>query len=271
MSAPPARRLPEARPRVGRRHPPATAGRCPRPTAVILAGGLGRRLRSVVPDRQKALAPVAGRPFLALLLERLGAAGMRDVILAVGHRAAGVRAFCGDGRRFGVEVRYSEERAPLGTAGAMALAAPLARTDPFLVLNGDTLAELDWDDLLRHHATRGASLTMALAAVPDRGRFGTVEVDPNGRVTGFAEKAMAGAGWVNAGVYVVARTVLERCPALARRSGARPASLERDVLPSLVGRGLHGFRAPGLRFLDIGTPAALARADRVLALEGGHG
>jgi mannose-1-phosphate guanylyltransferase len=224
------------------------------PTAVVLAGGMGTRLRRLVPDLPKVLVEVEGRPFLAHLLDELRAAGFRDLVLAVGHRAADIRRRIGDGASFGLRVRYVEELELLGTAGAVANAAGAIRTDPFVVLNGDTLVRLDWRGLLDFHADRAAALTVALARVDRRGRYGAVEADSRGRVIAFREKTGRGPGWVNAGVYVIRRAVVDQVPAGEVRS------LERELLPAWIGRGLWAYRDSRTCFIDIGTPAALRAA-----------
>ena len=230
-------------------------------TAVLLAGGLGTRLRSVVADRPKVLAPVAGRPFLAWLLEQVSAAGIRRAVLCTGHLAEQVEAAFGD--RWGdVQLVYSEETEPLGTGGALRHALPHLGAGPCFVLNGDSCCATPLAPLWQHHALRGARATLLATLVPDAARFGRLEADATGHVTGFHEKDGRHApAWINAGVAVVARGVVERIPP------ARPASLEHEVWPALIGQGLIVLRrvAP---FVDIGTPEDFAIAARVLAPAG---
>ena len=229
-------------------------------TAVILAGGLGTRLRPVVADRPKVLAEVHGRPFLAFLLDQLAAAGIRDVVLCIGYRGEQVRAAFGEA--YGaLRLRYSQESRLLGTAGALRLALPLLHSDPVLVMNGDSFCEADLASFTRWHRRRGAAATLLLARVPDTGRYGRVELDAEGRVLRFEEKGSPGGpGWVNAGVYLLSRRLLSTIPA------GRPVSLEREVFPAWIGRGLYGHRSTG-RFLDIGTPEAYATAEAFFAPE----
>ncbi len=222
----------------------------------------------MVAGRPKVLAPVLGRPFLAHLLEALAAQGVREVVVSTGHLGEQVEAFVAGERWGGLRVRCVREEAPLGTAGALRFAAAAAGVEgPFVAMNGDTwlggpLAEL----AAFHRARSGAVVSLALARVPSTDRYGRVELDPaTGAVRGFVEKAPGqGPGWINAGVYLLAPG------ALAGIAPGAPASLERDVLPPLVGAGLYGCPLPGAPFLDIGTPEDYARADRVLAgLEAG--
>jgi len=231
------------------------------PPAIVLAGGLGTRLRSVVADRPKVLAPVAGEPFLVHLLRQLERSGVRDVVLATGYGGEQVEAFLASAMLGEMRVRCVREDEPLGTGGALAFAAREAGiASPFLALNGDTFFGGD----LRALAQSTALVTLALARVDDARRFGRVALadgeDPV-RITGFEEKgATTGPAWINAGVYHIAPDVL---------AGIEPntfVSFERDVMPELVARGtLAGVRFPEAPFLDIGTPEDYNRAADVLA------
>ncbi len=228
--------------------------------ALILAGGLGTRLASVVADRAKPVADVAGRPFLALLLAHLErCAGVRRAILCVGHKAHTVEAALGD--RFGrLALAYSHEDEPLGTGGALRLA--LRRFEPrspVLALNGDTMFTLDPARLVAFHRDHRPAATMALARVVDAARFGTVRLRGT-RIEGFQEKGRPGPGWINAGTYVLGRTAVA-----ALAAGPAAFSLERDVLPAwCAAGGLAGLRSRA-RFLDIGVPEDYARAAALFA------
>ena len=222
-------------------------------TAVILAGGKGTRLSPRVSDRPKALAEIHGRPFLAWLLDRLHAAGIVQAVVCTGHLAEQIEAAFGPDYR-GLRLAYSREAAPLGTGGALRLALPLLRTDPVLAFNGDSFADVDLAELVAWHATRGAAATLSLARVYDASRYGRVALDDAGRVVKFAEKsAEAESGWINAGVYALSRRLLDSIPP------SREVSLEKEVFPTWVGRGLWGRQSPG-RFIDIGTPESYAAA-----------
>lgn len=226
--------------------------------ALVLAGGLGTRLRPRFGDLPKPLAPVGGRPFLARQLEALAAHGVREAVILAGHGADALRAELGE-RSAGVALEWSVEDEPLGTAGALRLAAPFV-DGPVWVLNGDTLAEGDPWALERDRWERGALGAVALYEVPDASARGRVEVDAGGRITRFVEKdpAWRGPAWVNGGVYAFQ-------PALWRELPEGAGSLERDVLPRLAARGaLHGRRCAG-RFWDIGTPEDWERAEREMA------
>jgi NDP-sugar pyrophosphorylase family protein len=227
-------------------------------SAVVLAGGLGTRLRATVSDRPKALAEVRGRPFLSYLLDRLCAAGVGEIVISIGYRGADVRAAFGTAYG-GRPLRYAEESSPLGTAGALRALRPDLDTDPVLVLNGDSCCDVDLAELWRWHATRGANATLCLVHVPDTRRFGRVAVNEHGGIEGFVEKGdVREAGWINAGVYVLSQSVLSVIPP------GRPVSLEREILPAWIGRGLYGMRVAG-RFIDIGTAEAYRAAQALEA------
>lgn len=223
-------------------------------TGAILAGGFGTRLRSVVADRPKVLAPVHGRPYLTYLLDQLAGAGVREVVLLTGYQAEVVQATLGTSYA-GMRLAYSPEPSPLGTAGALRLARPLLLSPAVLLLNGDSYCDVALADFWDFHRRRGAAFSLVLHRVADTGRFGQVHVE-GGRVARFEEKhAAGGAGWINGGVYLMNRPLLDEVPA------GRPVSLERELFPAWAARGcLHGFCCDG-RFLDIGTPESYAAAE----------
>lgn len=226
--------------------------------AAILAGGLGTRVAGVLGDLPKVLAPVGDRVFLDHLLDRLAAQGIRRVVLCLGHGAAAVEAHLRRHPRGDLEISCSVEAEPLGTAGAIAHARALLTSDPVLVLNGDTLIELDLAAFLRAYRAGGGGIAIVCALMPGD-RYGRVEIDAAGRVARFREKAQGdGApGWTSAGVYLLDRATLAAIAALGR------GSLERDLLERCPPGSIHAFRATG-GFIDIGTPQTVAAARRGL-------
>jgi NDP-sugar pyrophosphorylase family protein len=227
------------------------------PDAVVLCGGRGTRLQSVLDDRPKSMASVGDRPFLEWLLLKVAKEGVRRVILATGYRGEQIREHFGAGR-FGLEITYSAEELPLGTGGALHRAAALSSTSPLLALNGDSYCRFDLARMMALHSARAAEATIWLAPVAARDRFGSVVVDGHGRVTAFGEKLQGGSGLANAGVYLLQPRVVAVI--------AEPSSLERDVLPGLVGQGLWAI--PGTSpLVDIGTPESLLESERALAPE----
>jgi NDP-sugar pyrophosphorylase family protein len=223
-----------------------------RPTALVLVGGLGTRLRAVLADRPKPLAEVAGRPFVCRILDQLAAAGFREAVLCTGHLGDRVEAALGS-THGSLRLRYSHEDSPLGTGGALRNAEPLVAGEAVLAMNGDSYFGLPLDAYLEWHAGLGLCASLAVRRVEDASPYGLVELDAAGRVTGFREKvAGAGPGWINTGIYLFSRAALRDIPA------GRPVSLEREVLPGWIGT-LGAFRSEG-PFLDIGTPETLAKA-----------
>lgn len=224
--------------------------------AIILAGGLGTRLRTALPGKQKVTAEVSGHPFVFRLIDRLAAAGVRRAVLAVGYKAASVRRSFERLRRPELKVDFSEEEQPLGTGGGARLACERTTSDPVLVMNGDSFAEIDLELLLTLHRERRAAATLAIVRLAEPGRYGLVEADSEGEVLGFIEKpeSKPHEGWISAGIYLLSRS------ALALLSVGQPASLERDLFPRLVGHGLFAARFDA-RFIDIGVPESLGQAE----------
>ena len=226
-------------------------------TAIILAGGLGTRLRSVVSDRPKVLAEVGGRPFVVRLLEQLTTAPVKNIVLCTGHLGEQVEATLGTQYQ-SIPLTYSREESPLGTAGAIRRALPHVQSDPVLVLNGDSYCECDLAALIEFHRTHAARDTLCLRAVEDTSRYGRVGLDSQDRILAFDEKGVSGRGWINAGIYLLARSTIENIPS------GRAVSIERETFPRLLGQGLFGFRTRGTRFIDIGTPDSYAAAAGIL-------
>jgi len=229
-------------------------------TTAILAGGLGTRLRSAVSNRPKVLAEVRGRPFLAYLLDQLTTAGLRNVILCTGYLGEEIQAVFGNS--YGsLSLSYSQEGHPLGTGGALRLAMPLFNSYPILVMNGDSFCQVNLSSFYHYHHEHSAVATLVLTEVSDGSRYGRVHVDANGLVVKFDEKdEKKGPGRINAGVYLMNHQMVLSIPADC------PVSLEREVFPSWIGRGLYGYSCGG-RFLDIGTPEEYEIAERFFTPE----
>lgn len=227
--------------------------------AIVLAGGLGTRLRGAVDNVPKPLAPVAGRPFLAWLLDELATQGLRRVVLATGYRGDQIEAALGREWQ-GMSLEYSREPEPLGTGGAIALAMQRIAGDACFALNGDTWVELDYTAFDRQAA--GVPLGVALAHVPDVARYGAVFVEGN-RVTGFSEKGMSGPGFINAGVYRLSRSLLHDFPV------GVAFSFERDVLVPVAAQEIVAGYAETEGFIDIGVPEEYRRAQARFAVREG--
>jgi len=223
--------------------------------ALILVGGRGTRLRFVLPDSQKVVAPVAGKPFLFRLLDQLVNAQVKQVVLCTGYQAEQVEALVGD-RYQSLHVVYSSEPAPLGTAGALRQALSLVDSHTVLALNGDSFCEVDLAAMWESHKRRRANATLAVIEIPETRASGRVTFDEDAVITSFVEKSSApSAGWINAGIYLLERQVLESIPT------GRAVSIEREIFPAWIGRGLYAYRTAG-KFLDIGTPEAYTSAQQ---------
>lgn len=225
--------------------------------AIVLVGGEGTRLRPLTSDVPKPAVTLVDRPFLAYAIEWLAAHGVTEVVLACGFLPDVLKDALGGHEHAGVTITYAVEPEPLGTAGAIRFAAEALgdRLDErFLALNGDVLADLDLSALARAHEERGATATIALHPVADSSAYGLVRCDEEGRVLEFLEKTgEAVPGEINAGAYVLERSVLDLVPA------GRSVSIEREVFPRLVGEGLQGLLLEGY-WMDIGTPERYLQA-----------
>jgi len=226
--------------------------------AVLLVGGLGTRLRSVLPSTPKPMAKVGKRPFLQLLIHQLRSQGIRRLVLSTGYLADEIANDFGDGSSFGVSIEYSKEDSPLGTAGAIKHAAPfLHGLDHFFVANGDSFMQADFRQLLEVHCQAGVLLTLAVTRVRNQGRYGTVSTLENGLVSAFLEKTVnQELGLINTGIYVFDHQLLSMIP-------DGPSSLEKDVFPALLPRGVRAVEQSGL-FIDIGIPEDYARAQEMV-------
>lgn len=223
---------------------------------IILAGGKGTRLQSVVSEVPKPLAPVAGRPFLDYQFDLLQAApSLGRVVLAIGHLAERVIAHYSGDRKPGFDLAFAVETELLGTAGAVRNALPLTSSAQVLVLNGDSIFHWDVEALRARHQKSGAQATISLLEVEDVSRYGAVAVE-DGFVTSFQEKSeIARPGTINAGVYLFERVVLEGIAA------NQVVSMERDILPGLAARRALAALAFKSDFIDIGLPETYKLAE----------
>jgi len=223
---------------------------------IILCGGFGTRLQSIVQDRPKPMADIHGRPFLSLIVEHFLRHGARRFILCTGHRGDMIEAWFRT-RRSGDDMLFTRDPTPLGTGGALAQAMSAVTSHQFLVVNGDSLCEIDPERLLRFHAVKRAAATMTITCRENRHDTGAVVLGEGDRVLSMVEKpSMRSAGYDNAGIYVFDRAIESLFPAKS------PWSLERDLLPPLVTQGLYGFVTASPLY-DIGTPERLAHFRQV--------
>lgn len=226
---------------------------------LVLAGGAGTRLASVLPDLPKIMAPVAGRPFLDHLLNWLIGQGTRRVVLSLGCRSGAVLEFLQTQSYLPLSIHTAVEPGPLGTAGAIGFAASYLGSDPVMVMNGDTLIDADLQAFLSLHQESGAEASVLCGWTGDATRYGRIEFGAQGRIRRFEEKnPVASPGWVNAGAYLFSRRTLASIAKLER------GSLERDFLERLPSGSIYACRID-VDFLDIGMPESLARCAHFLA------
>jgi NDP-sugar pyrophosphorylase family protein len=218
---------------------------------LILVGGLGTRLRPVISDIPKPMAPISGKPFLEYLIQWIAGSGLRRLVLCTGYRAEVITKYFGRGEQWGVDITYSLESEPLGTWGAVRQAMNNLAAEHFVVLNGDSFLQIELKTLVDFHLSKQALATLALIEVGEVSRFGSVRAASDDRITEFREKGGAGPALINGGVYCLSRRLLMVADEAAH-------SLERDVFPALIGRGLYGMRVQG-EFFDIGVPEEYSR------------
>lgn len=223
-------------------------------TVAILAGGLGKRLRSAVFDRPKVLAEVGKVPFLQKLLDQVNAAGFKNVVLCTGYLGNQIKGEFGNCYK-NLTLLYSQEQLPLGTGGALRLALPLIKSEQVLVMNGDSYCDVNFKEFLRFHLKKKANATLAVINVPEAGRFGSVSLGPDDKILGFKEKKKVGGfSWINAGIYLLKRSLIAEIPE------GNYISLEKEIFPKLVEENFYGYRSK-CKFLDIGTPSSYAEAE----------
>ncbi len=234
--------------------------------AVVLVGGEGTRLRPLTLSVPKQMLPVGGRPMIERVLEWLSSHGITEAVLSLGYRPDAFIEAYPSGESCGVALSYAVESSPLDTAGAIRFAAFEAGLDEaFVVVNGDVLTDLDLTGLVAFHRDRRAEATIALTPVADPSSFGVVPTDEAGKVEAFIEKPPAGeapTNLINAGTYVLERSVIDRVP-----SGRR-VSIERETFPELAAEGRLFALGSDAAWLDAGTPAAYLRANLAYAETG---
>jgi len=225
-----------------------------RVTAVILAGGMGTRLRKVVSDRPKVMAEINYKPFITYLLDQLTDTGIERIVISTGYMADIVEDTIG-ARYNGIHVDYSREETPLGTAGALKLTKKIVDAEYCLVMNGDSYTEFDPISLFRSHTKKNASIVLLVKMVLGTSRFGTIQMNEQNEIIRFMEKGeTTDRGLINAGIYMMSASALKKIPRKI------PCSLEYDFFPTMIGKGIYGYETLG-RFIDIGIPESYAKAE----------
>ncbi|HJO74121.1 MAG TPA: sugar phosphate nucleotidyltransferase [Rhodospirillales bacterium] len=226
---------------------------------VILAGGLGTRIKNALGDTPKLLAPIDGTPFLEFVINRLKLFGARRLVLGLGHLAGAVVEYLEAHPPQEIAVVTMIESEPMGTAGAIRHVAGRIESDPVLIMNGDSFIDADLCGFLAAHEQSGAEASLLCAEIEDTTRYGRLQLSPQGRIEAFLEKdpALSGPGVINAGVYLFSGAMLKTIEAMDG------PSLELDVFAALAPETLNAVPSTGT-FIDIGTPDDLARAENVL-------
>ncbi|MBF0354917.1 MAG: nucleotidyltransferase family protein [Alphaproteobacteria bacterium] len=227
--------------------------------AILLAGGLGARLASVLPGQPKCLAPVLGRPFLFHLFDQLYGQGVRRIVLSLGYRSDQIISALVDYRQTDLKIDHLVEAAPLGTGGGLRHVLGQTGHESLLVLNADSYIPFSLKDFSAFHRQGKWKTSLVSVFLKDAGRFGLLEIAPTGQVRSFKEKAAGSSGFINAGIYLIERELLAALPENV------PLSLERDILPTLTAPGQLGAMCVPGPFIDIGIPEDFARAESFLA------
>jgi NDP-sugar pyrophosphorylase family protein len=231
------------------------------PEAIILAGGRGTRLRGVLDNRPKPMAIINGKPFLEWILLLLRLQGIHRVVISTGHLGEMVESYFDADKDIGMEVAFVRDPFPLGTAGAIRNALGKIKANRIIVLNGDSYLHFNLPYFLKAHLAINASASIILVPVEDTSRYGSVEVNKDGKVISFLEKSQKKQpGLINAGIYLLERNVAEEIPE------GKKISLEKEIFPDLIGKNLYGVICDEL-FIDIGTPESFNKAGKILKSE----
>lgn len=224
-------------------------------TAIILAGGFGTRLKSVVADLPKPMAPVCGKPFLDFQFNYLNFFGLKEVIVSTGHLGEKIKSHYGDSFK-NLKLSYSHETTPLGTGGGIRLAMEKAEGKHILVLNGDSFFDVDLNKFFNQHASFHSDCSLALREVDNAARYGTIKLGDMGVVKAFREKTNEEApGTINGGVYIIKKEIF-----LNKTEANIPFSIEKDFYEQRINElNIFGFTHNGY-FIDIGIPEDYARA-----------
>jgi mannose-1-phosphate guanylyltransferase len=233
-------------------------------SAILLVGGRGTRLAPLTNDTPKPMLQVAGVPFTEHQITKAKSAGITEIVLATSFKAELFEPYFGNGKNFGISIKYAVEEVALGTGGAISnAAAMLEGSGPVAIFNGDVLSKHDLAGQFEFHQSNGADVTLYLTQVEDARAYGAVELDSTGRVSAFNEKMEnPPTNTINAGCYIFNREVIASIPF------GKVVSVERETFPQLLASGAKVFGFIDKSYwLDIGTPAALLKASRDLVFE----
>ena len=227
--------------------------------AIVLAGGLGSRLRSVISDLPKPMAPVHDRPFLSYILDFLKESGVKKVVLAVGYKAKTIQDYFQNDYK-GISISYSLEEEPLGTGGAILKALNQTQNPTVLIINGDTFFKISLQELYQFHSERNAHLTLAARQVENSDRYGSLVLGSGARITGFNEKSLSSNSPINGGIYLIDKKFLESLDLPEK------FSFEKDLLEKHFQTCEFYGKVEDAPFIDIGIPEDYAFAQSQLPL-----
>lgn len=226
--------------------------------AVIMAGGYGTRLRPLTNRIPKPMVPIIDKPLIGYLVEHLREQGIKDIILTLGYKPEVILDYLGDGKRYGVNIRYVIEREPLGTAGGVKNVSDMLE-DTFLVLSGDAFTNIEVDAMLDYHYVKGGLLTMAVKKMDDVKEYGVVKLNENNKVVDFVEKPLVSREkCVNTGIYILEPEVLDIIPNNEKYDFAR------DLFPRIIDN-MYGYEMQGY-WSDIGTLSSYYLTNNYVAL-----
>lgn len=224
---------------------------------LVLCGGEGKRLKSVIKDRPKPMADIDGKPFLDILIDYAAGYGFRRFILCAGYKGGFIKRYYRK-KRGSLEILISDEKTPLGTAGALKNAEAMTKSDLFMVMNGDSFCQLNLNEFIKFHNDKGADFSAVLTKTDSQDDYGVVALDESGRITGFNEKVKADkGGFLNAGTYLFNKEIFSFI------EPEKKQSLEHDIFPRLIGAKFYGY-VSNKGFTDIGTPDRYAKARKSL-------
>jgi D-glycero-alpha-D-manno-heptose 1-phosphate guanylyltransferase len=227
--------------------------------AVILAGGMGTRIRKLVPDMPKPMASVSGRPFIEYIMDYWITQGVEQFILSVGYKKEKIKTYFGSSYN-GIPLKYSEETEPLGTGGGVLLASK-ELDKPFILLNGDTLFKVDLESLKKYHNLRDSDLTIALFRLNELNRYSSINIKEDGQIVSFNNAEDEIGSLANGGVYYINPNIIQKNKFLMGVS----YSLETQIIPKLMadGESLYGLEYDEV-FIDIGMPKDYLLAQQIV-------
>lgn len=228
-------------------------------TAVVLAGGLGTRLKAVIDNKQKVIAEVSNKPFLEYILKQLVAYNIKDIVICTGYKADAVKEYFGE-KYENANITYSKEKEPLGTGGAIKNAIPHIKSEIFIAMNGDSFCEANLSKFYEFYSKKNAKIGMLLTEVDDCKRYGSVTLDENHLIKNFREKdETSGSGWINAGIYILNKGMFSNL------NSNKKISIEKEIFPEFVMKSFFGFKNPKGVFIDIGTPESYKLAEKIFS------